>query len=128
MNLNQLIVSRNWFIMYDYYRMYYYYVCMSQKKWKSCIQELAEYVCQDEILSLLSLEKQSQNTRVFGGLFVFFCPFFPEFTILALKTGKVSVQLKNNGDDIANSEDNQWSGMYLLGLDFKRLLLIFSCY
>lgn len=128
MNLNQLIVSRNWFIMYDYYRMYYYYECMSQKKWKSGIQELAEYVCQDEILSLLSLEKQSQNTRVFWGLFGFFPPFFPEFTILALKTGKVSVQLKNNGDDIANSEDNQWSGMYLLGLDFKRLLLIFSCY
>lgn len=85
MNLNQLIVSRNWFIMYDYYRMYYYYECMSQKKWKSGIQELAEYVCQDEILSLLSLEKQSQNTRVFWGLFGFFPPLFPRVYNPSLK-------------------------------------------
>lgn len=27
-----------------------------------------------------------------------------------------------------DSEDKRWSGMYLLGLDFKCLLLIFSCY
>lgn len=81
---------------------------------------------QDFIFAVI--RKTKLEYKGFWGVVCFFCPFFPEFTILALKTGKVSVQLKNNGDDIANSEDNQWSGMYLLGLDFKRLLLIFSCY